>query len=368
MPNGVTATATGLFDKQQENLQTMNKIIDEKTIGGGGISANESFKANMQKSNKGPQFRFDGGAEAQNQEAFYHSQMVALNHEASPAMMTAKEINEQKKLLMKMVIESFNNPDPEQEKDTTKTTQTLVQLQTAEQQIYTNQLMQEQNALLRHNNRIITEQRIGMKAQYQDRFLETQEGQESAPIFYRLGRDAVAGKATIRNKDGHIVHEIPLSALKKGDHEVRWDLSVRGEAGKKAKPDLYFIDFEATDKNKSTVEHIVELEGIISDIDTGENGEVEYYVGGLKIDGRISKISRNTNDTDRFVRALADIRDKPEITLSPTMPPVFESNPITPPLILENQNLTQSLDEVLNDMTNIVQDSLVTSNLIDTKI
>lgn len=341
----VTEKAPNVMTQELANVRAFNKMMDEKSLGSGGVhAANASFKSQLSDRQDSSGLIFDGSAQARAQEAYFQEEMKGLNKSAMGSIVDGKEIDEQFKFFTDLLVEMYKDPDPEKETDHAKNIQTMVALMTAGEQAQLNRLTKEQNALIRHSNRIATEQRIGMKAQYQDVFFEVAEGQTSVPIYYRLGRDAAHGKVTIRDNQGVVLREIPLPSNKKGDHQLTWDLLMTN--GQKAPTGVYFIDFEAIDKDKKSVENVVELEGVISDVDTGEDGYPEYYISGIKIDGKISKVSKNDADTRQISNYLKEIRDaggvaaktEPLAAVAPSPLPVpqgpqvaFEHNPITPP-------------------------------------
>lgn len=358
MPEISTSQTPNVMAQELANVKAFNKMMDEKDLGTGGIhAANSSFKSQMAAGQQPQGLVFDGSAQARAQESFFQSEMQGLQQSAMGSIIDGKEIDEQFKFLTDLLIEQYKDPDPEKETDHTKNIQTMVQLMTAGEQVQSNRLMREQNALIRHNNRISTEQRIGMKVQYQDIFFEVQDGQESTPFFYRLGRDAANGKITIRDNQGVIMRELTLQSLKKGDHQIDWDLTMAN--GQKAPKGTYFIDFEARDKDKKRVENIVELEGVISDIDSGEDGYPEYYVAGIKIDGKISKVSKNTTASDQISKYMREIKDaavtgiQAPAPLLPKAEVILESNPISPPvakLPLEEGGLEDAFHEVAREV------------------
>lgn len=365
MPVTSTNAFSTVMAQETANFQKYAKIQDEIGIGGNGINTtNNEFKSLFGKAdNQKPSLVFDGGAQARAQEANFQAEMQSLNRSALSTVIDEKEIDEQFKFLTDLLIEQYKDPDPEQETDHAKNIQTMVQLMTAGEQLQIARLMKEQNALIRHNNRLAVESRIGMKAQYQDVFFEVREGQENVPIFYRLGRDAVQGKLKIQDKNGNIIQEIDLKNVQKGDHQINWDLSVRGAPeGVKASPGVYFIEFDAMDRDKKQVEKVIELEGIISDIDTGEDGYPEYYVAGIKVDGKITRVSRGESGSNKVANYIKDLKDSlvvrnqapqmpqalpvqaaPAISAAEVNPTILENNPISPNLEAAFQQVAQEM-------------------------
>jgi flagellar hook assembly protein FlgD len=182
-------------------------------------------------------------------------------------------------------------------------------------------LLKDQNALIRQDQRISMENRIGKKVQYQDTFFELRDDDNTVPIYYRLGRDAAIGTIKILDETGKIVQELQLDKKTKGDHKMDWDRSLKGidPSVERAGSGIYFIQFEALDHEDKRVENIVELEGVVSQIDANEDGGSDYYIAGIKVDGRITKVSKAPDETASALKHLRSIN-----------PDYFSGKAITP--------------------------------------
>lgn len=286
---------------------------------------------------------FDGGPHALQYEAFMKEEMNKLNTGAM-SKIVGLDIDKEFAFLTELLIEQYKDPDPNKESDHGESTRTIVTLIGAANQAKMAQLMDENNRLIGIQNRMATESRIGKKAQYQDYFFEVRDEDDSIPIYYRLGEDAVEGMITIRNREGQIVQEIPLDQKTKGDHKIEWDRSLKGidPSLQKAESDIYYIKFEAYNRDEKMVSHIVELEGIISKIDTSESGTPEYYIGGIKVDGRITKISQGTDDIGDVAKHLRSLNPD-YFSTKPIIP--GNVNGVNPDGIPDAQNIGEVLKE-----------------------
>ncbi len=269
----------------------------------------QSFRHLVAPKEQTQDLKFDNSEEAAAAAALRKEQMQKLNTGSITKIIESDDLDKEFSFLTNLIIEDFKNPDPTQERDHSEHTRTMVALISAGEQAQMSKLMREQNNLIKHQNRLSVEARIGKKVQYQDSFFEVREESDTIPIYYRLGRDAHFGQVKILDASGHIVQEIILNKLQKGDHRITWDLSLKGDDPHelKAAPGTYFIEFEALDRDETPVENIVELEGLISDIDSDDKGMPEYYVAGIKIDGRITKVSQPLNDISKMAHALRKI-------------------------------------------------------------
>lgn len=265
---------------------------------------------------------FDGGSEAMAREATMRGDMERLNKGgALSQIINMDDLDKEFNFLTELIIQDFKDPDPSQEKDHSEHTRTLVALISAGEQAQMAKLLKDQNALIRQDQRISMENRIGKKVQYQDTFFEVRDDDNTVPIYYRLGRDAAIGSIKILDETGKIVQEIQLDKKGKGDHKIDWDRSLKGinPETERAGPGVYFIQFEALDHEDKRVENIVELEGVVSHIDANEDGGSDYYIAGIKVDGRITKVSQAHDETASALKHLRSIN-----------PDYFSGKPITP--------------------------------------
>lgn len=298
MPNAnavasAAAPASELFPKNMPMARDASSVeaLSESVISPDVSAFRESLQqASQQSKTYAP---FDGGAKASFYENRMRQEMEALNTGAMSKIVDL-DIDKEFKFLTDILIEEYKDPDPSEKKDHSESTRTIVALIGAGNQAKSTKLVEEQNALMGQQMRLITEGRIGRKVQYQDTFLEVRPEDTHSTIFYRLGAKAQEGSMEILNHEGKTVVELALSHLDKGDHKMDWNL--KNAAGEPVPPGMYFVRFDAKDKDHDPIPHIMEMEGVISRVDTSESGKPVYYVGDMKIDGRVTRVGSLASD------------------------------------------------------------------------
>ncbi len=310
-----------------QNLSQKNELANN----GVNTEDNEAFRSMINASQeKKESVKFDGSAEAKMAANQRMATAASIKTGSFGSMIDPEKLDEELKLLTQLLIEDYRDADPSQEKDHSDSMMKFLNFMIAGNGAQLSKLVYENNNLIKNQNRVSMENRIGKKVQYQDSFFEVQQADTSVPIYYRLGRDATEGKIKILDEEGKTVQEIDLKKTEKGDHKIEWDRSLKDvdPTEQLAEPGVYYIQFTAVDKDKNPVEHIVELEGIVSQVDSNEKG-IDYYISGIKVDGRITKVSM-PNQQDMGASIAKHLKDiKGDLTIG---------NPITPDQILINND------------------------------
>lgn len=284
-----------------------------------------AFRSMMNDQVKIPSMRFDGGKEAVHRASEASQAMQALNTGAMSKII-GLDIDKEFDFLTQMLIQHYKDPDPSKENDQTQHILAVITMISAGNQAKMAKELEKNSGLISQQTRLITENRIGKKVQYQDSFVEVRDEDEKVPIYFRLGKDAHTGAIKVMNEHGRIVQSIPLENLEKGDHKVEWDLltkEIKDGDPVYASSGVYYLQVEVFDRDKKPIPHVMELEGVVSTIDTDENGMPIYYIGGIKVDGRITKVSDGRSEGGALLQQLRQYRFDP-LTTKPISPEVVQ--------------------------------------------
>lgn len=280
-----------------------------------------AFRQMMDKQIKVPSMRFDGGKDAMHRAIEANQAMQSLNTGAMSKII-GLDIDKEFDFLTQMLIQHYKDPDPSKENDQTQHILAVITMVSAGNQAKMAKELEKNSGLIAQQTRLVTENRIGKKVQYQDSFVEVRDEDGKLPIYYRLGKDAQTGSIKIMNDHGRVVQTLSLEDLKKGDHKIEWDLltkEIKDGDPVRASSGVYYLQVEVFDHDKKPVPHIMELEGVVSTIDTDENGLPVYYIGGIKVDGRITKVSEGRSEGGALLQQLRQYRFDP-ITTKPINP------------------------------------------------
>ena len=291
-----------------------------------------AFRDMMSNQVKIPSMRFDGGKEASYRAGEAQQAMQALNTGAMSKII-GLDIDKEFDFLTQMLIQHYKDPDPSKENDQSQHILAVITMVSAGNQAKMAKELEKNSSLIAQQTRIATENRIGKKVQYQDSFVDVRDEDNKIPVYYRLGKDAHEGSIKIMDENGRIVQTLSLENLEKGDHKIEWDLLTKemkdGEPVH-ASSGVYYLQLEAFDKDKKPIPHVMELEGIVSTIDTDEKGMPTYYIGGIKIEGRITKVSEGRSEGGALLQQLRQYQ--PNLIAHKAITPKNEVEGLMPPL------------------------------------
>lgn len=168
----------------------------------------------------------------------------------------------------------LQNQDPLSPMDTTEFTNQLVAFTGVEQQINTNQKLDDLVALQLNNAMGSALGYVGLDASYvSGEFFS--DGETPVTINYAL--DGVAVEATIRieAEDGTLVFETP-GATSAGSQEFIWD--GLDNFGNPVEPGTYSISIDALDANDGAVGFSTVVEGRVRGVET-QNGLIFLLIG-----------------------------------------------------------------------------------------
>jgi flagellar hook assembly protein FlgD len=273
-------------------------------------------------------------------------------------MLTPEDLDKEFKFLTNLIIEDFRDPDPTKEKDHTQQTLAMITMMSAGSQMQMSSNLQDLLRHMKQQSQMVIESRIGKKVQYRgDPVFEVASNDKTVPIRYRLGKDAAMGMARIYNDQGQLVHEIPLTKLTKGDHQITWDRLVKG-SNRPIPEGMYTVDFNLMGRDGKKFndgDYLFELEGVVSGIDRDDDGSPIYYVGGHPISGRITTISKASGE---FEQLSSWFKDGPLTQLT-------SSKPINTPVQPRTLAVDSQMQNPLADASRAMQQASSVPPVID---
>lgn len=173
-----------------------------------------------------------------------------------------------------LLTTQLQNQDPLSPMDSTEFTNQLVQFTQVEQQINSNQKLDDLVALQLASISTVALGYVGMDISYIGSEMNY-DGTKPVKITYALASEAVTSKLNVYDEDGELVYsgDAPRDT---GMNEVTW-------AGKKTNGDpvdagTYTVKIDALDKNGKTIENSTVVTGHVDGIET-QNGIVYVLVG-----------------------------------------------------------------------------------------
>ena len=129
---------------------------------------------------------------------------------------------EQKQVFMEMLVAQMQNQSPTNPMDTNKMTSQMAQLNSVEQQVKTNELLQQLVSSRQGQNQVQAASLLGRSAWVEGSGLRVDDGQSSAN--YRVNLEESRNvRVSIADSNGQEVHSETLGELSAGTHEFSWD-------------------------------------------------------------------------------------------------------------------------------------------------
>jgi flagellar basal-body rod modification protein FlgD len=164
---------------------------------------------------------------------------------------------------LKMLTTQLKVQNPLDPMDAEKFTEQLVQYSSVEQQIATNQKLEDMLATMVSTATLGLVNYIGKKIEAVSDITQLQKGE--AVWSLDSAKAAKDAKVTIRNSVGAVVYEGEMD-LTKGDNEFKWDGKLAN--GQEAPEGPYQISIAATDEDGAAVAITTRVTGTVTGVDT----------------------------------------------------------------------------------------------------
>lgn len=177
-----------------------------------------------------------------------------------------------------LLTTQLQNQDPTNPMDTNAFTQQLVQMTGVQQQLLSNQLLQQLvNQSAGGQGLSTSASLIGQTATLSTSSNTLSGGQASWQ--YTLGPNAVSGTATISNSAGTVVWTGPLTSLSSGVNTLSWN--GKDSSGAQL-PDggTYTVSLTAKDANGGSVSATPQITGVVTGVSQNASGQTLVNIGG----------------------------------------------------------------------------------------
>jgi flagellar basal-body rod modification protein FlgD len=190
-----------------------------------------------------------------------------------------------------LLTTQLQNQDPLSPMDTTEFTNQLVAFTGVEQQINTNQKLDDLVALQLNNAMGSALGYVGLDASYvSSEFFS--DGQAPVTISYALDGVAVDANIRITDESGKVVFEAPAETSA-GSHEFTWN--GLNNQGTPVEPGTYRINIDALDNNDGAVGSSTVVEGRVRGVET-QNGLIFLLIGERAVSlGNVLNVSLPEN-------------------------------------------------------------------------
>lgn len=178
---------------------------------------------------------------------------------------------------LNLLTTQMKNQDPLSPMDSNQFTQQIVQMTGVEQQLLTNQLLQQ---LVTSSGDGVADavSLIGKKVRAATEEAALVKGE--ANWIFRLDREAQDVKVEVLDENGGIVHVKALKDVEGGEHAFSWDgKNILGT--QLADGGTYTLRVTATDAEGATVDHVTYIEGVVTAIEQVD-GETYATIGGTR--------------------------------------------------------------------------------------
>lgn len=186
-----------------------------------------------------------------------------------------KSLNTTYSEFLTLLTTQLKNQDPSQPLDTNAFTQQLVSMTGVQQQLLSNQLLQQIAGQTKDGGVANSVGLIGktVTAVSSDAVLSGGKASWS----YNLAGDAAGATATITDSTGKAVWSGALSDLKKGDHAFSWN-GKDFYGVQRADGGTYTLSIAAADGSGGAVANTISVTGVVSSL-TSANGSTQVKVG-----------------------------------------------------------------------------------------
>ena len=178
-----------------------------------------------------------------------------------------------------LLTTQLKNQDPTSPLDTNAFTQQLVSMTGVQQQLLSNQLLQQLVSAAGGGQGVSgAVGMIGKTATALSSTAALKDGQ--ANWTYNLGAPAAAGQLSISNSLGQTVWSGPASALTAGDHAFSWD--GKDASGRQLADGSYALKLAATDASGGAVASTLSVQGKVTAV-SQVNGQTLVSIGPSQV-------------------------------------------------------------------------------------
>lgn len=197
----------------------------------------------------------------------------AANNAAKTGVATVK-LAEDFQQFLTLLTTQLQNQDPLSPMDSTEFTNQLVQFTQVEQQINTNQKLDDLVAMQLASISSVALGYVGMDISYIGSEMNY-DGETPVKITYALASAAVTSKINVYDEDGELVYSAD-APKDTGMNEVAWAGTKTN--GDPVEPGTYTVKIDAVDKDGNAIENSTVVTGHVDGIET-QNGIVYVLVG-----------------------------------------------------------------------------------------
>lgn len=198
---------------------------------------------------------------------------TALDNQSKTQASTAKLAEDFQQFLTLLTVQ-LQNQDPLSPMDTTEFTNQLVAFTGVEQQINTNQKLDDLVALQLNNSMGSALGYVGLDASYVSSEFYS-DGETPVTIHYALDDVAVQADIRIEDESGKVVYEGPAETSA-GSHDFVWD--GLDSYGNPVEPGTYSINIDALDSNDDAIGYSSVVQGRVKGVET-QNGLIYLLIG-----------------------------------------------------------------------------------------
>jgi flagellar basal-body rod modification protein FlgD len=186
-----------------------------------------------------------------------------LTSTTSTAASDKQTLSSNYEMFMALLVTQMQNQDPLNPTDTATFTQQLVQYSQVEQQIKTNNYLEDLKALSTTQNATNLVSYIGKTVEV-DGTTSQFDGTTGATWNFSASARSSDATVTIKNADGDTVYSTSAS-LTKGDNTFTWD--GRTSSGGTAAAGTYSISVTGTDASGNDVDITTDVSGVVTSVD-----------------------------------------------------------------------------------------------------
>jgi len=197
----------------------------------------------------------------------------AANNAAKTGAATVK-LAEDFQQFLTLLTTQLQNQDPLSPMDSTEFTNQLVQFTQVEQQINTNQKLDDMVAMQLASISSVALGYVGLDISYIGSEMNY-DGATPVKITYALASEAITSKINVYNEEGDLVYSAD-APKDTGMNEFTWNgKKTNGDA---VEPGTYTVKIDAVDKEGAAIENSTVVTGHVDGIET-QNGIVYVLVG-----------------------------------------------------------------------------------------
>lgn len=189
----------------------------------------------------------------------------------------SKRLNQNFDMFLMMLTAQLQNQNPLDPLDANKFTEQLVQYSSVEQQIATNQSLDQLKSIIVAQNAASLVSYVGSEVTAQGNAAALKDGK--AKWMFSTGAQAKTMQVEIRNEAGAVVATRTISPTSK-DHTFEWD--GKANDGSTVPAGTYRVTVTAKDAQGADVPVTTKVSGIVKEIDFS-TAEPTLMVNGMKI-------------------------------------------------------------------------------------